>query len=162
MTDTDAEVKTGALVGGLAWRRGTTLEPDVCALLEGKNVCVVSTVGTDGRVHAIPVWVDTDGTHVLLNSVGGRAWVRNLERDPQVTCTILQDGNLYEFVEIRGRVVERTIEGADAHIHRLARKYLDLEEYPWLDAANPRLLFRVLPQSVFHMQPAAPELEEVE
>ena len=159
MSERENDVRTGTLVGGLAWWRGRSLEPPVRKLLEAKNVCIVSTIGANGSIHAIPVWVDTDGDHVLLNSVAGRTWVKNLERDPRVTCTVVQSGNLYEFVEIRGRVLLLTHEGAEEHIHRLAKKYLDLDVYPWLRPEDPRVLFVIEPERVFHMQPGAAELE---
>lgn len=162
MTESGTGASTGTLVGGLAWRRSSFLDEAVCALLEARNVCVVSTTGKSGSIHSIPVWVDTDGTNVLLNSVDGRAWVRNLERDPRVTCTIVQSGNPYEFVEIRGRVASRSHDEAEAHIHRLAKKYLDLDEYPWLRPEDRRVLITVSPDNVFHMRPGAPELAAAE
>jgi PPOX class probable F420-dependent enzyme len=156
----DRDAQTGTMVGGLSWRRSAHLDEAVCALLTAKNICVVATLTPRGGIQATPVWVDTDGEHVLLNSVDGRTWVRNLDRDPRVTCTIVQADNPYEFVEIRGRVVERTYEGGNAHIHKLARKYLGVDEYPWLEPGDRRVLFKVAPDKVFHMRPAAIELEQ--
>ena len=147
-------------LGGLDWTRGTAITPAARALIDRKNVCVVSSIAKNGSIHAIPVWVDTDGEHVLLNSVEGRGWDKNLSRDPTVTCTIVQDGNPYEFVEIRGRVVSRDLERAEAHIHRLAKKYLDLDEYPWLRPEDKRVLYTVAPVSVFHMRPGSAEPDE--
>lgn len=146
-------------LGGLDWTRGPAITPAVRALLDEKNVVVVSSLRKDGTIHAIPVWVDTDGTNVLLNSVEGRAWERNLSRNPNVTCTIVQSGNPYEFAEIRGRVVGRSLEQGEPHIHRLARKYLDLDEYPWLRPEDKRVLFTVAPDSVFHMRPGSAEMD---
>lgn len=162
MTEGDSAASEGMLVGGLAWRRSSSLDEAVRALLDARNVCVVSTFRQDGSIHAVPVWVDTDGTNVILNSVDGRAWVRNLDRDPRVTCTIVQSDNLYEFVEIRGRVTSRNHDAAETHIHRLAKKYLDLDEYPWLRPEDRRVLIAVSPESVFHMRPGAPELAPTE
>jgi PPOX class probable F420-dependent enzyme len=146
-------------IGGLLIRRLDALDDDTRALLRATNVCTVCTHAADGSIHAQPVWVDTDGEHVLLNSVAGRAWVRNLERDARVTCTVVNLENPYEFVEIRGRASAPTREGADDHIHALARKYLDLDEYPWLDPSQPRVLIRVTAEKVVHMRPGDPELE---
>lgn len=145
--------KTGNLAG-LDWTRGPEITPAARALLEARNFVVVSTLRADGSIHAIPVWVDTDGTDVFLNSVVGRAWDRNLARNPSVTCTVVDSTNGYAFVEIRGTVVERSVEKGEAHIHRLAKKYLDLDEYPFLRPEDQRVLYRVRPMSVFHMQPS--------
>jgi hypothetical protein len=65
-------------LGGLQIRRPPTLDAAACALLEAKNVCTVCTRAADGTIHAQPVWVDTDGESVLLNSVPGRPWDRNV------------------------------------------------------------------------------------
>jgi PPOX class probable F420-dependent enzyme len=146
-------------IGGLVIRRLDGLDERACALLEARNVVTVATHAANGGIHAQPVWADTDGEHVLLNSVAGRAWVRNVERDPRLTCTVVNLGNPYEFVEVRGRAIGPSREGADAHIHRLARKYLDLAEYPWLSPEEPRVLMRVVPERVVHMYPGDPELE---
>ena len=151
--------RSGTLVGGLAWRRLTAIDGAVSALLSGVNFCVLATLRKDGAVHSIPVWVDTDGESVLLNSTEGRGWVRNVDRDRRVTCAIMNAENPYEFVEIRGRVVERTYEGGNEHIHRLAKKYLGESEYPWLQPGERRILFRVAPETILHMQPGSPELK---
>jgi hypothetical protein len=54
--------------------------------------------------------------------------------------------NPYEYVEIRGRVVERTHEGADEHIDALAKKYLDRDEYPGRKPGEQRVIIRVEPE----------------
>lgn len=153
---TDASLET---IGGLAIRRPEALDQRARALLEARNVCTVCTRAKDGSIHAHPVWVDTDGEHVLLNSVEGRAWVRNLERSSRVTCSVINLQNPYEFIEIRGSASAPTREGADDHVHKLARKYLDLGEYPWIDPARPRVLFRITPERIVHMYPTDAELE---
>ena len=73
-------------------------------------------------MHGVPVWVDVQDGMPVLNTAEGRAWPRNLERDPRVTLTVQNMENPYEYVEIRGRVAERTHEGADEHIDALAQE----------------------------------------
>lgn len=138
----------------LAIRRPTAIDEPVAALLRGRNFVVVSTHARDGTIHASPMWVDTDGEHVLLNTEAiGRAWPRNVSRDPRVTCTVVNAENGYEFVEIRGRAVGPIHEGAIAHADFLADKYLGLPEYPHHDPENPRVLFKVVPERLVHMSP---------
>ncbi len=119
-------------------------------LLEAKNFCHVGTVGADGAPHVVPVWVDTDGDHVVLNSAEGRVWVRNAERDPRVTCTVTNSENPYEYVLINGRVAEHTTDGADQHIDAMAKKYLGQDEYPFRQPTEQRVIFRILPERVRH------------
>jgi len=120
-------------------------------LLQGKNFCVVSTLRPDGAVQAAPVWVDVQDGQPVLNTAEGRAWPRNLERDPRVTLTVQNMENPYEYVEIRGRVAERTHEGADEHIDALAKKYLGKDKYPYRQPGEQRLIIRVEPQAVHVM-----------
>jgi PPOX class probable F420-dependent enzyme len=146
-------------VGGLQIRRPTALDPPALALVEAKNVCTVCTRFADGTIHAQPVWVDTDGEVLLLNGVADRAWVRNLERDPRVTCTTVNLGNPYEFLEVRGRAEARGHEAGERQIDFLAKKYLDLDVYPFTSPAEPRLLFAVIPERIVHVQPESQNLD---
>lgn len=123
-------------------------------LLEAANFCHVGTIRGDGTPHIVPVWVDTDGEHVLLNTAEGRAWPSNARRDPRVTLTVANMDNPYEYVEIRGRVAEMTREGADDHINRMAKKYLDEDEYPFRQPGEQRMVVRVAPEGVRHMDPS--------
>ncbi|MFI5005634.1 MAG: PPOX class F420-dependent oxidoreductase [Solirubrobacterales bacterium] len=118
------------------------------ALLKDKNFCNVATLRSDGSVHAVPVWVDLQDGQPVLNTAEGRAWPRNLERDPRVTLTVQNLENPYEYVTIRGRVAERTHEGADAHIDALAMKYLGQDTYPFRQPDEQRLIIRVTPEHV--------------
>jgi PPOX class probable F420-dependent enzyme len=117
-------------------------------LLKAKNFCVVSTIRPDGSVHAAPTWVDVQAGRPVVNTAEGRSWPRNLERDPRVTLTVQNMENPYEYVTIRGRVAERTHNGADEHIDALAMKYLGQESYPYRQPGEQRLIVRVDPEFV--------------
>jgi PPOX class probable F420-dependent enzyme len=126
----------------------TRVEGRAAALLSDKNFCTVSTLRADGSVHAVPVWVDLQDGLPTLNTAEGRAWPRNLERDARVTLTVQNMDNPYEYLTIRGRVAERTHEGADAHIDALAMKYLGQDTYPYRQPGEQRLIIRVQPEYV--------------
>jgi PPOX class probable F420-dependent enzyme len=117
-------------------------------LLKGKNFANVATLRKDGSVHAAPVWVDVQDGQAVLNTAEGRAWPRNLERDPRVTLTVQNMENPYEYVEIRGTVAERTHVGADEHIDGLAKKYMGVEEYPLRQPGEQRVIIKVAPDRV--------------
>jgi PPOX class probable F420-dependent enzyme len=124
------------------------LDHDDRKLLEAPNFAHVATIRRDGTPQVVPVWVDVDGDRVLLNSVEGRAWPKNLERDPRVTLTVTNMENPYEYLTIRGHVAERTTEGADEHIDKLAKKYLGTEEYPYRRPDETRVKIAVEPDAV--------------
>jgi PPOX class probable F420-dependent enzyme len=119
-------------------------------LLEDKNFCQVATLRRDGSVQVSPTWVDIEDGAPVLNTAEGRAWPSNLDRDPRVTLSVQNMENPYEYVEIRGRVAERTHDGADEHIDRLAKKYLGQDEYPYRQPGEQRVIIRVAPEHVVH------------
>jgi PPOX class probable F420-dependent enzyme len=125
-----------------------TIEGRSEELLRGKNFCHVATLRPDGSVHGVPVWVDVEDGRVVLNTAKGRAWPRNLERDPRVTLTVQNMENPYEYLAIRGRAEAPTTDGADANIDALAKKYMGVEEYPMRQPGEQRIIIRVEPEHV--------------
>ena len=98
-----------------------------------------------------PVWVDYDGTHIRFNSALGRVKDKNVRRDPRVSIALLDPENPYRYLEIRGRVVEITQTGADAHIDALAKKYLGKDKYPFRKSGEVRVTYKVEPEKVSSM-----------
>lgn len=118
-------------------------------LLRAKNFCHVSTLRADGSVHSAPVWVDVQDGRPVVNTAEGRAWPRNLERDPRATLVVQNMENPYEYLEVRGRVAERTTEGADEHIDALAKKYMDKDSYPFRQPGEQRVIIRFDPEHAY-------------
>jgi PPOX class probable F420-dependent enzyme len=117
-------------------------------LLRAKNFANVSTLRRDGSVHSAPVWIDIQDGKPVLNTAEGRAWPRNLERDPRLTLTVQNSENPYEYLEVRGRVGERTRDGADEHIDAMAKKYMGVDSYPNRQPGEQRVIIRVEPEHV--------------
>jgi len=128
------------------------LTDDVKKLLEGKNLAHFVTLMKDGSPQVTPVWVDHDGTHVLINTAEGRQKPRNLARDNRVAISIAETENLYNYAQIRGRVVEITQEGAWDHINKLARKYQGADAAYRGPQTETRIIIKVLPEHVSGMQ----------
>lgn len=120
------------------------------ALLEGPNFAHLATLMPDGSPQVTPVWVDVDadGTHVLVNTAEGRVKPRNVRRDPRVALSVANQENPYQMVSIRGRVVEITHEGADAHIDKMAKKYLGQDTYPFRRPGERRVILKIAPEQV--------------
>lgn len=119
-------------------------------LLEKPNFCFVGTTRSDGTAHVVPVWVDVDGDRVVLNTAEGRVWPNNAQRDPRVTLTVQNLEDPYEYVQIRGRVVDWVRDGADDHIDAMSKKYLDEDDYPYRKEDETRVKVLVEPEKVFH------------
>lgn len=129
----------------------TISDPEVRDLLQNPNYAVVSTYNRDGTILSTLVWVDTEDGDVAVNSAIGRRWPTNLERDPRVTLLIQEAGNPYNYVEIRGEA-KGTIDGADEHINRLSKKFIDQDEYPFRQPGEQRIKFTITPQHVRHQR----------
>ena len=113
--------------------------------LNKKTFASLATLMPDGRPQVTPVWCDYDGTHVLVNTAKGRAKDRNMRRDGRVSLALIDPNNPYRYLEVRGRVVDITEEGADAHIDKMAKKYLGADKYPNRRPGEVRVLFKILP-----------------
>jgi PPOX class probable F420-dependent enzyme len=113
-----------------------------------------ATLGTlmpDGSPQVTPVWCDFDGEHVIVNSAKGRQKDKNIRRDPRVALAVIDPDNPYRYLEIRGRVAEITEQGADAHIDKMAKKYLGADKYPYRQPGEQRVMYKIQPERVSTM-----------
>ncbi len=117
-------------------------------ILLGKNFASIATLMPDGAPQVTPVWVDFDGTDVLFNTADGRQKARNLDRDKRVAVSVFDSANPYRYIQIRGVVESKTTDGADAHIDKMAKKYLDQDKYPFRQATEQRVIYRIKPERV--------------
>jgi PPOX class probable F420-dependent enzyme len=129
----------------------TLKDPEVKELLQKPNYAIVSTHNEDGSILSTVVWVSADDDEVAINSAVGRRWPTNLERDPNVTLLVYEDGNPYNYVEIRGNA-NATKDDADEHINALAKKYIDKDEYPFRQPGEERIKFAIKPRNIRHVK----------
>lgn len=108
----------------------------------------LATLMKDGSPQLTPVWFSTDGTHILINSAKGRVKDRNMRRDARVAFTIVDPENPYRYLQIRGKIVEITTEGAREHIDRLAKKYTGAEKYTSGRDNEIRVIYKLYPESI--------------
>ncbi len=99
------------------------LPPDLLEMLRQPSPCYVTTIMADGSPQVTQTWVDTDGEHIIINTVEGFLKLRNMERDPRVALAIADLANPFRYKQVRGRVINTTTEGGADHIESLARKY---------------------------------------
>ena len=103
---------------------------ELIALLRAPSTCYVTTLMPDGSPQLTQTWVDTDGEHILVNSVVGYQKHRNVERDPRVAVAVADPADPTRYITVRGRVTATTTDGAAEQIEALAQKYLG-GPYPW-------------------------------
>ena len=115
-------------------------------LFKKKAFAHLATLMPDGQPQVTPVWVEFDGRHVIINTAEGRQKDKNLQRDKRVALSLIDPDNPYRYLEVRGKVVERTHNGADANIDALAKKYLDKDKYPFRQPNEVRVIYKIEPQ----------------
>ena len=115
-------------------------------LFRKKAFAHLATLMPDGKPQVTPVWVDYDGEHVLINTAEGRLKDKNMQRDGRIALSITDPDNPYRYLEVRGRIAERTHRGADAHIDAMAKKYLDKDKYPFRQPGEVRVIYKVTPE----------------
>jgi PPOX class probable F420-dependent enzyme len=124
--------------------------PDTHAdLLKSKPAFAqLATLNPDGSPQVTPVWVDFDGSHIIVNTARGRVKAKNLAREPRVALSISDPENPYRYLGVQGRVVEMTEKGGDAHIDKMAKKYLGKDSYPFRKDGEVRLIVKISPDKV--------------
>jgi PPOX class probable F420-dependent enzyme len=115
-------------------------------LFRKKAFAHLATLMPDGKPQTTPVWVDYDGKYVVINTAQGRQKDKNMQRDGRVALSISDPDNPYRYLEVRGRVAERTNNGADQHIDAMAKKYLGKDKYPYRQPGEVRVIYKVAPE----------------
>jgi PPOX class probable F420-dependent enzyme len=110
---------------------------------ETKAFLFLATVNAKGIPQVTPVWFDTDGDHILINTNEGRIKDRNMKSQPNVAMVIQDPSDPYRYLGMQGKVVSATTEGADEHIDMLSRRYYNK---PWTyREGQKRIIFKIQP-----------------
>ena len=119
------------------------------ALFKGKNYAQIATIGEDGSPQVTPVWVDTDGTNIIVNTAIGRVKERNITRDPRVAISVFDMKDPYSWVSVDGRVVKKvTGAEADESIDSLSYKYTGNKKYQGRRAGEKRIKIIIEPTHI--------------
>jgi len=120
-------------------------------LLRRPSLCFVATTMPDGSPQLTQTWGDTDGEHVVINTVAGYQKVRNVQRDPRVAVTVADPERPSRYFAVRGRVTGMTATGGAEHIEALSQKYLG-GPYPWFGGRDQvRLVLTITADHVHGM-----------
>ncbi len=124
------------------------LDEEQLRVLTGTGIANIATVMPDGSPQVTPIWVDSDGGDVLVNTSEGTVKLSNLRADPRVALSVPDPDDPYRVLAVRGRVVgETTGPEAEAHIDKLSRRY---DGTPWEPepGMGGRVLLRIRPDRV--------------
>jgi PPOX class probable F420-dependent enzyme len=110
---------------------------------EAKAILFLATSMPDGSPQVTPVWFDNDGEHILINTNEGRVKDKNMKARAKVAMVIQDPNTPYRYLQIRGKVVEITREGADEHINKLSLRY---HNKPWkYREGQKRIIYKIKP-----------------
>ena len=115
---------------------------------ETRAFAFLATTMPGGSAQVTPVWFNTDGEYILINSVKGRVKDKNMRVRPKVALAIPDPEDPYRYLQVRGEVIEITEEDAEDHIHTLAGIYLGEPEFKNLKPGDVRVTYKILPISV--------------
>lgn len=125
---------------------GMALDDAAKQLVDGTNFGVLATVNPDGSPQTSVLWVGLDGDTVVISAMAHRKKVHNITRDPRVSLTIIDAGNPYHSLEIRGRA-DVTADPERSLSFRLSHKYAG-EDPPADPPGKQRVIIRITPEKV--------------
>ena len=107
----------------------------------------IATIGPDGDPQSTPVWIGTDDEgHVTFSLTTGRQKYRNLQANPAVAMSATDPDNPYRYLEIRGTVARIDADPENAFIDSMAKKYMGVDDYPFHQPGDERVVVRVKPE----------------
>ena len=113
---------------------------------ETKAYMFLATTMADGSPQVTPVWFNMDEDFILVNTNEGRVKDKNMIARPRVALVIQDPKTPYRYIQIRGEIIGRTIQGADEHINALSLKY---NGKPWpYDPKQKRVIYKIRPTSI--------------
>ena len=118
-----------------------TLPEAVKNILNDKAHGHVTTYSPKGTPQVTMVWLDVEGDQVVFNTSEGRLKPRNLRNDSRIIISAQDPSNERSYVVFYGTATISE-DGADAHIDKLAKKYMNLDEYPFRVPNETRLIIR--------------------
>ncbi len=137
------------------WEHEGPIHHEFLDLFDKKAYGHLATLLKGGQPHVTPVWADYDGECILINSAEGRQKDLNMTRRRKVAIDIVDPENPNRYVAVIGKVVEVTQQGANAHVDKLAQRYLERDRYPpsWRFPGEIRQIYRIKPDKVIHWDP---------
>ena len=100
-----------------------TIPEEVRDLFDEPALAHVSYRNHKDQIVTFPMWVDSDGEHILVSSPLGSLKGKSLRADPRVAVSIVSTTNPWHWLSISGRVAEIQPDEDLAFIDRMSQKY---------------------------------------
>lgn len=111
-------------------------------ILSGHAYGHVMTYNPSGTPQLTMVWMDVEGDQPTFNTALGRIKPRNLENDSRIVVSVQDPENPQAYACFYG-TANVSEEGADAQIDDLAGRFLGLDNYPFRQEGETRVMVRI-------------------
>ncbi len=118
-------------------------------LFKDKNLVFIATIMKDGSPQLSPVWADYEDGYIFVNTAEGRLKHKNILRDPRIAISVTSQNNPLDMTTVRGKVVEIIPDYNYVHINKLTKKYMGIENYPFRQEGEKRIVLKIKPEKVF-------------
>jgi len=118
-------------------------------LFKDKNLVFIATIMKDGSPQLSPVWADYEDGYIFVNTAEGRLKHKNVLRDPRIAISVTSQNNPLDMTTVRGQVVEIISDYNYVHINKLTKKYMGIENYPFRQEGEKRIVLKIKPEKVF-------------
>ena len=117
------------------------------AALNSSKLVHLTTINPDGSTQVSVVWAKTDGDDILIGHLGAGQKVRNLDRDPRATVTVItgerNEIGLDEYIVVHGLATTQA-GGAPELLQELAHGYLGPDvKFPPMPDPPPGTVIRI-------------------
>jgi len=124
---------------------------DYADLLDKKAFWHIATKGPKGEMQSSPVWVGHEDGNIMFSLTKGRQKFRNLNADPSVALSATDPDNPYRYLEVRGTVTRVDEDPNNDFINAMAKKYMDVDVYPYSQPDDERVVMVIEPQHTSQM-----------
>ncbi len=118
-------------------------------LFKDKNLVFIATIMKDGSPQLSPVWADFEDGHIMVNTAEGRIKHKNVVRDSRVAVSVVSQTNPLDMTTVRGNVIEIIPDYEYVHINKLTKKYMGIENYPFRQQGEKRIVLKIKPEQFF-------------
>lgn len=124
------------------------LSEKAVALLKKPVLAHLATIMKNGSPQVTPLWIDTDGTNLFINTEQNRLKARNMRRNPNVAISVVDPQDNYNTLWIQGTVIDMNTKDAPEHIDSFAKKYMGKDKYPSNRPGDVRVKITIRPDKV--------------
>src|SRR5438128_1637199 len=100
-----------------------TIPSHLIPLLEGPHFGSLGTIRPDDTVQVNPMWFEFDGQVIRFTHSTTNQKFRNVNHNPSMSLSVMDPENPYQYVEVRGHLIDVVPDTDGQFFVHLARRY---------------------------------------